>query len=57
MFKLAMIQMLVKGGNKGQNLAHAQALISAAAEKGAQLVLLPEAMDLGWTHSTARLNA
>jgi predicted amidohydrolase len=56
-FKLAMVQMLVEGGDKRRNLQHARDLIALAATHGAQVVLLPEAMPLGWTHSSARNDA
>jgi predicted amidohydrolase len=52
-FKLAIAQMLVKGGALEANLEHAAEMISEAAENGAQMVLLPEAMDLGWTDPSA----
>lgn len=48
-FKLALIQMLVKGGDKEWNIGHAVELISEAASNGAEVALLPECMDLGWT--------
>ena len=51
-FKLAMVQMNVEGGQKEKNLQHALDLIAEAASKGAQVALLPECMDLGWTHSS-----
>src|SRR5688572_29581900 len=56
-FKLAMIQMLVEGGAKQRNLRRAEELILTAAAQGAQVLLLPEAMPLGWTHSSARTEA
>lgn len=56
-FTLAMIQMRVEGGQKERNLQHARELIDRAADQGAQVVLLPEAMPLGWTHSSARKEA
>lgn len=52
-FKLALAQMRVEGGALDVNLAHAAEMIAEAAENGAQLVLLPEAMDLGWTDPSA----
>jgi predicted amidohydrolase len=52
-FKLAVAQMRVVGGALETNLAHAAEMIEEAAENGAQLVLLPEAMDLGWTDPSA----
>jgi predicted amidohydrolase len=53
-FKLALAQMLVEGGRKEANLRRAIERIQEAAAAGAQLVILPEAMTLGWTHSSAR---
>jgi predicted amidohydrolase len=57
MFKLALIQMRVIGGQKEANLRHAVELIAQAAAHGAQVVLLPEAMPLGWTHPSAHTDA
>jgi predicted amidohydrolase len=51
--KLAMAQMLVDGGDVNANLKRAVQRINTAAANGADLILLPEAMDLGWTHSAA----
>ncbi len=48
-----MVQMSVKGGEKSTNLKHAVELISEASENGAEVVLLPECLDLGWTHPSA----
>jgi predicted amidohydrolase len=53
MFKLGLIQMLVEGGRKADNLRRADERIAEAAARGAHVVLLPEAMPLGWTHSSA----
>lgn len=53
-FRLALIQMRVVGGERTLNLEHARDLIAIAAAEGAQVVLLPETMDLGWTHQSAR---
>jgi predicted amidohydrolase len=55
--KLALAQMRVLGGQKRKNLARAQELIAQAAANGAVLVVLPEAMPLGWTHRSARIEA
>ena len=52
-FKLAVAQMRVVGGAPETNLEHAAEMIEEAAKQGAQLVLLPEAMDLGWTDPSA----
>jgi hypothetical protein len=48
-FEMALVQMSVTGGDKRRNLARAEALIAQAAAHGSCLVVLPEAMDLGWT--------
>ena len=52
-FKLAVAQMRVVGGALDTNLEHAREMIEEAGQQGAQLVLLPEAMDLGWTDPSA----
>lgn len=52
--KLALIQMLVEGGRPDRNLARAEARIARAAQDGAEVVLLPEVLDYGWTHPAAR---
>jgi predicted amidohydrolase len=52
-FKLAMVQMYVEGGALDVNLGNAVDRIKTAAENGADIALLPEVMDLGWTHSSA----
>jgi predicted amidohydrolase len=56
-FRLALAQMRVDGGRKEENLARAEARIAEAAATGAQLVLLPEALTLGWTHPSAASEA
>jgi predicted amidohydrolase len=53
-FKLGMAQILVEGGQPGANLGRAVARIRAAAGQGCRLIVLPECMDLGWRHSSAR---
>lgn len=52
-FRLAMVQMYVEGGALDVNLQHAAERIGEAAKNGADIALLPEVMDLGWTHSSA----
>ncbi|PYK97237.1 MAG: hypothetical protein DME19_16950, partial [Verrucomicrobia bacterium] len=56
-FKLALAQMLVEGGRREANLRRALERINQAAAQGAQVVVLPEAMTLGWTHPSARIEA
>jgi predicted amidohydrolase len=45
-FRLALVQMYVEPGALQKNLDHAAGLISEAADGGADVVLLPEVMDL-----------
>ena len=49
--------MRVEPGQKLANLARAEQCIAQAAGRGAEVVLLPEAMPLGWTHPSARTEA
>ena len=56
-FRLALVQMKVIGGDRAANLLHAEQRIAEAAAAGAQFVLLPEAMDLGWTDPSALTDA
>ncbi len=49
--------MKVVGGDRAANLDHAGEMIAEAAQNGAQFVLLPEAMDLGWTDPSALTEA
>jgi predicted amidohydrolase len=55
--KLGMVQMRVEGGAAAANLDRAVAWIGKAAATDAEVVLLPEALDLGWTHPSARTDA
>ena len=55
--KLAMAQMLVEPGRKEANLLRAEQRIAEAAAQGAEVVVLPEATPLGWTHPSARTEA
>lgn len=48
--KIAVCQLLVEGGEPCRNLDRAKGYIEKAVTQGAELVLLPETMDLGWTH-------
>ncbi len=57
MFQLALVQMKVEGGRKDDNLRRAADAIARAAGQGADVILLPEAMNLGWTHPSSRSEA
>lgn len=52
--KVALGQIRVDGGEPDKNLLRAQRAIAEAAARGAHLIVLPEALDCGWTHSSAR---
>lgn len=52
-----MAQMLVEPGRAEANLARAAANIAQAGAAGAEIVVLPECLDLGWTHPSARTQA
>lgn len=54
MFSLALVQMLVEGGEPERNRQRAAMHIANAACEGATVVCLPEAMDVGWTHPATR---
>jgi predicted amidohydrolase len=56
-FRLALVQMQVTGGRLQENLSRAEDRISQAARAGAHLVLLPEALNLGWAHPSAATEA
>ncbi len=49
--------MRVEPGHKLANLDHAAKLVRAAADQGAEMVVLPEACTLGWTDTSARTEA
>ena len=53
-FKIALVQMRVTGGAKSDNLQRAESAIAEAAAHNASLALLPETLDLGWTHPSAK---
>jgi len=52
-FKLGMGQMLVRGAAVDENMERALSMIADAADSGCQMVVLPECMDVGWTHPAA----
>lgn len=55
--RLALIQMEVEPEAKESNLLRAGRLIGQAAAEGAEIVLLPEAADLGWMHASCHQEA
>ena len=52
--KLALAQIRVDGGLPLANLQRAEEAIGKAAIAGAKMILLPEALDCGWGHPSAR---
>jgi predicted amidohydrolase len=57
MARIAMGQMLVEGGAVQANLARAEEFIARAAGEGCDVIVLPECLDTGWTHPSAREQA
>lgn len=55
--KVGMGQLLVEGGEPERNLARAVSMIEDGAKQDCDVVLLPECLDLGWTHPTAKTEA
>lgn len=55
--KVGMGQLLVEGGEPKRNLMRAEKMIKDAAGHGCDLVLLPECLDLDWTHPSAKTEA
>ncbi len=52
-----MAQILVEGGCPEANLSRAVSMIREAACQGCDVAVLPECLDLGWTHPSARTQA
>ena len=50
-------QMRVEGGQVEENLERAVQMIRRAGETGCEVVVLPECLDFGWTHPSARQGA
>lgn len=50
-------QLLVEGGEPERNLLRAGEIVKEASFKKCDIVLLPECLDLGWTHPSAKAEA
>lgn len=48
--KIGMVQLLVEGGEAERNMQRAEKYIEQAVQENVDIILLPETMDLGWTH-------
>ena len=57
MRRIAMAQMRVEGGLIDNNLRQAVNTIEAAATSNCDIVVLPECLDVGWTHPSAKIEA
>jgi len=55
--KVGMAQLLVEGGEPIRNLKRALEMVQEAAKKNCELILLPECLDLAWTHPSAKTEA
>ena len=51
--RVALAQMLVEGGEPERNLERAEKMIDQGSRAGANVVVLPECLDLAWTHPSA----
>ena len=56
-FLLGLGQLLVEGGEPIRNLERAEIMIKEASKNNCDIVILPECMDLGWTHPSAKSEA
>jgi predicted amidohydrolase len=54
---IGMGQMLVEGGAPGANMVRAAGMVAAGSAAGCDIVVLPECLDLSWTHPSARERA
>ena len=50
-------QLLIEGGEPERNLQRAHSMIEDASKNNCDLILLPECLDLGWTHPSAKTQA
>ena len=55
--RLGMGQLLVEGGEPERNLKRAEEMVEEASAKRCDMVLLPETLDLAWTHPSAKTEA
>jgi len=55
--RVGMAQMLVRSGAPEENLARAARFVERAQAERCDVVVLPECLDLGWTHPGARTQA
>ena len=52
--RIGMAQMLVEGGRPDNNLTRAIDMIAEAGDRDCDVVVLPECLNYGWTHPSAR---
>lgn len=55
--RIGMGQMLVEPGRLDANLRRASEMVAQAAASGCAVVVLPECLDLGWAHESARTSS
>jgi predicted amidohydrolase len=53
-FTFGVGQILVEGGQPHRNLDRAAAMVRSAGEAGCRAIVLPECLDVGWTHPSAK---
>ena len=57
LLRIGMAQLLVEGGEPERNFERAEVMIKDASSKDCQIILLPECMDLAWTHPSSEKEA
>lgn len=57
MIRVGMGQLLVEGGEPRRNMERAVKMAVESAQKNCHILLLPETLDLGWTHPSALTEA
>ena len=55
--KVGMGQLLVEGGEPQRNLQRADQMIQEASQRECNILLLPECLDLAWTHPSSKTEA
>lgn len=55
--KIALCQLLIEGGEPERNFERAEEILKNAKKQNADIALLPECMDFGWTHPSGLINA
>lgn len=55
--KISVAQLLVVDGEPDRNISRAEEMTQEAKIQSCKIILLPECLDLGWTHPSAKTEA